>query len=90
MTIGDSVTSIGVAAFQYCTALQSVTIGDNVTTIGSSAFYQCSELQSVTMGDSVTSIGVMHLIDAVLQSMTIPNSVGIGDSAFGDVMHCSP
>ena len=46
-TIPDSVTTIGVAAFQYCESLTSVTIGDSVTTIGNCAFYNCYSLKSV-------------------------------------------
>ena len=39
ITIPDSVTSIGIGAFERCENLTNVTIGDSVTTIGDSAFY---------------------------------------------------
>jgi hypothetical protein len=52
-TIPNSVTSIGVAAFQDCIRLTSVTIGTNVTTIGDVAFSDCSSLTSVTIPNSV-------------------------------------
>ena len=47
ITIPDSVTSIGYAAFAYCSSLTSVTIGNSVTSIGEMAFYNCSYLKEV-------------------------------------------
>ncbi|MBT5167155.1 MAG: leucine-rich repeat domain-containing protein, partial [Opitutales bacterium] len=53
----DSVTSIGVSAFSFCTNLTSVNIGNSVTSIGEDAFYHCTSLTSITIPDSVKSIG---------------------------------
>jgi hypothetical protein len=53
--IPANVTTIGVAAFSYC-SLTSVTIPASVTTIGENAFGLCS-LTSVTIPASVTTIG---------------------------------
>ena len=55
MTIGNSVTSIGYAAFGGCSGLTSVNIPNSVTSIGQGAFGGCS-LTSVTIPNSVTSI----------------------------------
>ena len=52
-----TVTSIGYAAFRYCSSLTSVTIPNSVTSIGDDAFFGCSSLTSVTIPNSVTSIG---------------------------------
>ena len=56
-TIPNSVMSIGVYAFEICTALTSITIPDSVTSIGWYAFYGCTALTSITIPNSVTSIG---------------------------------
>ena len=46
-TIPDSVTTIGISAFEDCSSLRSVAIPDSVTTIGISAFADCSSLKKV-------------------------------------------
>ena len=85
-TIPNSVTSIGIGAFQYCSGLISVTIPNSVTSIGDGAFLGCSGLTSVTIPNSVTSIGedvFSHC--SGLTSITIPNSVtSIGYYAFSE------
>ena len=59
VTIPNSVTTIGVGAFQGCSGLTSLTIPNSVTTIGWGAFECCSGLTSVTIPNSVTTIGEM-------------------------------
>ena len=54
--IPNTVTSIGVSAFEGRSSLTSITIPNSVTTIGDYAFYGCSGLTSVTIPNSVTSI----------------------------------
>ena len=81
-TIPNSVTSIGVAAFQYCTNLISITIPNSVISIGSYAFSGCS-LISVAIPNSVTSIGDYTFSYSGLTSVTIPTNVSsIGEAAF--------
>ena len=84
ITFDDSVTTIGYAAFEYCTSLTSVTIPDSVTTIGEWAFYNCSSLTSVNIPDSVTTIGNYAFFSCgSLTSVNIPDSVTtIGEEAF--------
>ena len=57
ITIPNTVTNIGFAAFYNCSSLTSVTIPNSVTSIGNGAFMFCSSLTSVTIGENVTSIG---------------------------------
>ena len=46
-TIPNSVMSIGVYAFEICTALTSITIPNSVTSIGEDAFYGCTLLTTI-------------------------------------------
>ena len=57
VSIGNSVTSIGVYAFHDCTSLTEVSIGNSVTSIAKYAFYGCSGLTEISIPNSVTSIG---------------------------------
>jgi len=84
ITIPNSVTSIGVAAFYGCTSLTSIIIPNSVTSIRNSTFSDCTSLASITIPDSVTSIGNSVFYGCTgLTSITIPNSVtNIGNSVF--------
>ncbi len=81
---GAAVTSIGYAAFAYCSGLTNVTIPESVTSISNYAFSYCSGLTSVTIPDGVTSIDVGVFFNcSSLTSITIPESItSIGDGAF--------
>ena len=54
--IPTSVTTIGGAAFFFCTSLSSITIPTSVTTIRFNAFDSCFSLSSITIPSSVTTI----------------------------------
>lgn len=85
-TVTYSVTSIGGAAFEYCTGLTSIEIPNSVTSIGDWAFYGCTSLTSVTIPNSITSIGRLAFnVCSNLASVTIGTSVmSIGERAFED------
>ena len=76
ITIPNSVTSIGYAAFGSCWNLKSITIPNGVTKIEDFIFYECQSLTSVTMGSNVESIGeaAFHLCYD-LKSITLPASL---------------
>ena len=59
VTIPESVTSIGICAFYYCSSLETVDFGENsqLTSIGNYAFGDCSSLTSIIIPSTVTSIG---------------------------------
>ena len=57
VTIGNSVTSIGNYAFEFCFGLTSIEIPNSVTSIGNYAFGNCRGLTSIEIPKSVTSIG---------------------------------
>ena len=84
ITIPNSVTSIGFAAFMNCGGLSSISIPNSVTSIGNYAFAGCTGLTSLVIPNSVTSIGYAVFSNCSgLKFVTIPNSVTkIGSYAF--------
>ncbi len=54
----NQIITIGVGAFEGCTALTTVTFGANLTTIGNRAFYGCVSLTEITFPESVRTLGV--------------------------------
>ena len=85
--IPDGVTSIGYAAFAYCTGLKSITIPEGVTKIGSMAFDGCKGLKSVSLPNTLTFIGNAGFRDCTgLKSVMIPSSVTLIElGAFSNV-----
>ncbi len=55
--IPNSVTSIGVRAFEWCNNIESITLGPNVISIKEYAFSWCSNLKDITIGTGVVDIG---------------------------------
>jgi hypothetical protein len=84
ITIPNSVTHIGVAAFFWCFNLISVTIESpsSLTTIGDSAFEGCEGLTSFTIPNNVTTIGLRAFQNCKgLTNIFIPNSVTVIEEA---------
>ncbi|MBR3835457.1 MAG: leucine-rich repeat protein, partial [Clostridia bacterium] len=81
--LADSVKSIGVSAFGYCSNLYSVGLGNGLESIGESAFLS-SGLSSVVFPDSLKSIGQKAFrYCKSLRSVTLGNGVkSVGDYAF--------
>ena len=55
--IPSTVTSIGVAAFQYRTDIEQLTLLPNITEIGERAFANCTNMSYLSMSDNLKIIG---------------------------------
>jgi hypothetical protein len=82
-TIPNSVTEIGIQAFQN-NALSSITIPSSVTSIGIYAFNYCYNIPSVEIPSGVTTIGMYTFSDCIrLTDIVLPPTItSIGDGAF--------
>jgi hypothetical protein len=85
-TIPNTITAIGICAFDGCKKLTSIAIPEGVTTIGKWAFYECEGLSSISIPSSVTTIDKSAFYGCTgLTSITIPEGVTtIGVWAFGN------
>ena len=84
VTIPESVTSIGRAAFLNCTGLTSLTIKGVATSIGAAAFSTCTSLTSLSLVGSFQTIGEHAFASCnSLTSLSLTCDVQkIGDYAF--------
>ena len=84
VTIPESVTSIGRAAFMNCTGLTSLTIKGVATSIGAVAFSTCTSLTSLSLVGSFQTIGEHAFASCnSLTSLSLTGDVQkIGDYAF--------
>ena len=86
VTIPQSVTSIGMAAFMNCTGLTSLTIKGVATSIGAVAFSTCTSLTSLSLVGSFQTIGDHAFASCnSLTSLSLTGNVQeIGDYAFAN------
>jgi len=84
VVLENGITTIGVFAFQNCSAFISINIPNSIVTIGNYAFPYCTALTSITLGNSIAYIGYYAFENCTaLTSITIPSSVTtIGDNTF--------
>ena len=83
ITIPESVTSIGMNAFQYCTG--ELVVNCNIPSVSSSSSspFNYSKFSKVIIGDKVTSIGDYAFSGSGLTVIIIPESLkSIGKSSF--------
>lgn len=64
----DSITKLGISAFDTCVKLKSIEIPASVTEIGDEAFSGCSSLTGIVIPDSVKKLGTEVFYDC--ESMT--------------------
>ena len=82
ITIPNSVTSIDMWAFAYCTDLAKVTFGSGLQELGAQAFINAG-LQSVTIPASVTTMGTgVFMQCGDLTTATVNCKGALGDFAF--------
>ena len=83
--IPNSITTIGVSAFEWCESLKSIHIPGTVSVIADNAFCNCSSLQKIYIPDSVTTIGnnSFSACDSLMKVYLSSSLQSIGDNAFG-------
>ncbi|MDD4636678.1 MAG: leucine-rich repeat domain-containing protein [Bacteroidales bacterium] len=80
-TLPDTVTTVGVAAFDSCDNVSSVIIPEGVTTIQNHAFGGCYRLCSVIFPSTLASIGKYAFYRcSSLRSVVIPSGVSLVDN----------
>ena len=84
LTIGDSVTEIGVGALYEEYDLEKVNMGKNVVRIGSYAFFRCSCLTDIDLPEGLKEIGEYVFYECYqLPNVTLPKTLkNIGRDAF--------
>ena len=84
VVIPESVTEIGLGAFDCCTALKQVNIPDGITELGLGVFSSCYSLMTITIPNGVKNVGSSFTYCTGLTSITIPDSVSSIQSSFVD------
>lgn len=85
----NSVKTIGMAAFEYCSSLADIILPEGVTTIARSAFYNCTKLSEINIPKKITAINNATFSGCVsLRNMIIPDNIqSIGVRAFEYCSH---
>ena len=76
VVLPDSITRIGISAFEDCTEIESIEIPDGITEIGESAFRNCQSLKAIKIPSSLKTIDEYVFSDCNnLQNVTISDGV---------------
>lgn len=82
----NSITEIGIGAFENCPNITSINIPGSITAINDSAFANASGLSSITFGGVVERIGNQAFMGTALTEINFPydetKNIEIGDQAF--------
>ena len=73
--MSNNVTTIGMRAFNDCSALSDITLPSSLHEIADGAFSRCLSITSVTLPASLTMIGRDAFDNTGLTSITIPDTV---------------
>ena len=86
ITLSDTVSAIGIGAFEGCADLTNVSLPETITSIGNYVFSGCSSLPSISLPENVRSIGDGAFSGcSSLPSISLPENIrSIGDGAFSD------
>ncbi len=84
VTLGDTIKTVGEAAFKGCTKLTKVTYNKNITKIADDTFNGCKSIKSFTLSSGIKSIGEAAFKNCTaLKSFKLTKNVkSVGASAF--------
>jgi hypothetical protein len=75
----DSITTLGMGAFEQCENLCEIKLSsnNNFTSISQSAFNNCQNLRSINITDNITSLNSSVFSSTKLSSINIPQSITV-------------
>ena len=82
ITVPNSVTYIGTEAFIECKLLKDIQLSNQLKNIGDYSFKSCVSLTHITIPNTVTYIGYEAFNGSGLKTVTMPDGVYYGWSAF--------
>lgn len=81
----ESITSVEMEAFLYCTLLSSLSLNEGLTTIGDYAFQTCYSLQNVVFPESLQRLGMLSFSATALSVISIPDGLtSFGEGVFSN------
>lgn len=88
IVLSEGITSIGEAAFMYCSRIQNLTLPESLVSIGEGAFGEADGLTDVTFPISLTSLEdhAFHSCDSITKITFRGDAPAIGAAAFTDVV----
>ena len=75
ITIPESITFIGRAAFYGCPLLKKIIIPGSVTSIDESVFEDCTYLEDIQLNEGIKTIGAFAFNNTSIKSIIFPDSV---------------